>query len=174
MSKILHLEGYLLEPPGMYEAAVKAMDIAVKNDVLISIDMSDPALIERIFDRFKRVISRYAHIVFANEDEAKIFTGREEKDALSALSELCRFAVVKVGPRGSMIRFDGKVYDVPVYNAEVINTNGAGDIYAAGVLFGISRKYDPQLCGRLGSYAASRVVAQRGARISEKVTIDDL
>ena len=170
-SRILHLEGYLFEPEGLREACVKAMETAKKNNVLISIDLSDPALISRIYDTFKEVITDYANIIFLNEDEAKEFTGVHGEEALDQLYTMCDFAVVKLGANGSIIKYDGQAHNISVYETEVVNTNGAGDLFAAGALYGIARGFDPERCGMLGSYAASLVVSQVGARINESIDV---
>jgi len=173
-SKILHLEGFLFEPPGVKEAAFHAMDIAKKNNVTISVDLSDPALIERIHDTFDLILKDYVDIVFVNEEEAKAYTGKEEGDALNDLSKLCSFAVVKLGARGSLIKTDRNIYTIPSYPVDVVNTNGAGDMYASGVLSGISMGFTPEDCGKIGSYGSSLVVGSNGARISENINVKDV
>ncbi len=173
-SKILHLEGYLFEPPGLYEACMRAMRNAKENGTLISMDLSDPALIGRIHKRFHEVVEEYADIVFVNEDEAEAFTGKKEADALNHISKTCGFAVVKLGSRGSIIRHDNEIVEIPVYHADLVNTNGAGDMYAAGALYGICRGFSAEMCGKLGSYGASLVVSRGGARYSGTITPDDI
>jgi len=170
-SRILHIEGYMLELPVPQKACFRAMQIAKENNVLISIDLSDPALVGRLGDVLKNAVKDYADIVFANEDEAKAFTGAEEEDALHILSDMCSFAVVKLGAGGSLIKCGGSVYTIPVYETEVVNTNGAGDMYAAGVLYGISHGFDPEKSGKIGSYAASLVVSSTGARVTGNIDI---
>ncbi len=173
-SKIIHIEGYLFEPPGLREACMAALDMAKKNDVLVSIDLSDPGLIDRIRPVFDRVIRDYADIIFVNEDEARAFTGRERIDALEELARHCDFAVVKIGSEGSLIKTGGAVYLIPANKTDVANTNGAGDMYAAGVLYGLSRGYSPERCGRIGSYVSSKVVAQVGARFPGVISVDEV
>ena len=163
-SKIIHLEGYLFEPPQLREACFHALKIARKQNVLVSVDLSDPNLIKRIHAIFKQVLGEYADIVFVNEDEARSFTGKNEENALRELGSLCGFAAVKLGSRGSIIQKGDEIFRIPAYRTEVINTNGAGDMYAAGVLFGIARGMSTEECGILGSYASSLVVSQLGAR----------
>lgn len=170
-SKIIHLEGYLFEPPGLREACMRALEFAKKNEVLVSLDLSDPALIDRIRPVFNEVVRDYADIIFVNEDEARVFTGKERADALKELSGLCEFAVVKLGVDGSLIDTNGTVYRIPSYRTDVVNTNGAGDVYAAGVLYGIASGFRPDRAGKIGSYIASKVVSQVGARLPGKISI---
>ncbi len=173
-SRILHFEGYLFELEHIRKACFHAIEVAKKNNVLVSIDLSDPALIGRIHDTFIRVVKEDADIVFVNEDEARAFTGLEEEDALNDLGEPGKLAIVKLGPAGSIIKSDGLLYRIPVFPTELVNTNGAGDVYAAGVLYGLSRGFTPEKAARLGSYASSLVVAQVGARYTGVINYDDL
>ncbi len=173
-ARILHLEGYLLEPENLREAALKAMDIAKRNNVLVSLDLSDPALIERIYDTFRHVVSEYVDIVFVNELEARAFTGREHQEALHSLALESDYAVVKLGAQGSLIMHQEMFYEVPAFATDVINTNGAGDMYAAGILYGIARGYSPEKAGRIASYASSMVVARMGARIPGRIDYSSL
>ncbi|MFC1668852.1 adenosine kinase [Spirochaetota bacterium] len=173
-SRILHMEGYLFEMPSLYEACLHGMKIARDNGVLISIDLSDPALISRIHHTFKNVLNEYTDIVFVNEEEAKAFTGKTREDALTELHKMCPFAVVKLGDDGSLIKYDGMEYKIDAYKTEAVNTNGAGDMYAAGVLYGIANNLGPEKCGKLGSYASSLVVSQVGARLSSKINPLDI
>ena len=168
---ILHFEGFLFESPEILKACIKAMDIAKKNGLLISVDLSDSALIGRIKDVLKKIISEYADIVFANEDEAFAYTGLNEEKALDKIYEECDFAVVKLGEKGSLIKTNEKKYEIPPFEADLVNTNGAGDMYAAGVIYGITNQLDPFISGKIGSYAASLVVSSSSARLKEKIDI---
>ncbi len=168
-SRILHMEGYLFEPQGLRDACMRAISMARAHGVMVSVDLSDPGLIGRIKDTFSEVVSRHADIVFVNEDEARAYTGSDREQALAALARECRIAVVKIGAEGSLVAQDGKSFRIDARKTSVVNTNGAGDMYAAGLLYGISRGWDPERAGRLASYVSSLVVAQVGARLDEKV-----
>ncbi len=173
-SKILHIEGYLFEPPGLREACMRALEYAKRNNVLISVDLSDPGLIDRIFDTFMHVVKDYANIVFVNEEEARAFTSKHKEDALNDLYDHCDFAVVKLGNDGSLIKSGDKIYRIKPVHTHVVNTNGAGDMYAAGVLYAISHGYGPELAGRIGSYVASKVVSQVGARLPGRISLESI
>ena len=173
-SRIIHIEGYLFEPPGLREVCMHAIEIAKKHGVRVSIDLSDPGLILRIHGVFMDVVKRYADIVFVNEDEARSFTGKEREMALDHIHELCGFAVVKLGPGGSLIKSRGVSHNIPVYKTEVVNTNGAGDMYAGGLLFGLARGMTPEQSGKLGSYGSSLVISQVGARLKGKIDISKI
>lgn len=170
-SSILHLEGYLFEPVNLREICYRAMDTARKNNVLISVDLADPGLIGRIGDVFHDVLNNYADIVFMNEEEAFAFTGLRDKNALEKIPSRCGIAIVKLGDKGSIIRHSGGFIDIPAYKADVVNTNGAGDMYAAGVLYGITSGKGIEISGRIGSYSASVVVASVGARAEKGIDL---
>ncbi|PKL38099.1 MAG: hypothetical protein CVV44_13105 [Spirochaetae bacterium HGW-Spirochaetae-1] len=169
--KVLHLEGYLFELDNLNAACQKAMRLAKDNGLAVSIDLSDPSLIGRIYDRLFSAVKDYADIVFVNEDEARVFTGKAERDALDALYDLCPYAVVKLGAQGSLIKTGDRVYDVTAVKTKVVNTNGAGDMYAAGILYALTHGMQPLDAGKLASFASSRVVGQTGARLGEKLDI---
>jgi sugar/nucleoside kinase (ribokinase family) len=173
-SRILHLEGYLFEMPEIREAAIHAMDIAKKNNVKISIDLADPGLIGRIPDILRTVVNDYADIVFANEFEANAMTGKDGEEALNVIAASCETAIVKLGAIGSLIKHNNVIYRIPAYKADVINTNGAGDMYASGLLYGISRNIPMDKSGRIASYASSLVVAQTSTRLNKKIDIDEI
>lgn len=174
-SKILHIEGYLLEDPDLKAASIYAMEIAKANKVKISVDLADPSLIKRNLGEFKKLMKEFTDIIFVNEEEAISFSGTAEEQALKYLSEFCDIAVVKLGAKGSIIgKGANNVYKIPSYKTSVVNTNGAGDMYAAGFLYALARNYPLERAGRIASYVASLVVAQVGARLSEKPDINQI
>lgn len=170
-SSILHLEGYLFEPENLRDVCYRSMKKAKDNGVLISVDLADPGLVGRIKDVFADVAEKYADIIFVNEEEAAAFTGVRDKDALDKLSGYSSIAVVKLGSRGSMIKSGNTVVNIDAVKTKVVNTNGAGDMYAAGFLYGLTSGRSLELSGKIASYAASLVVASAGARIEGKIDL---
>ena len=164
-SKILHIEGYQLEDETTRETCVHAMEIAKDNNVKVSIDLADPALVGRIVESMKELVLKYVDIVFVNQFEARAFTGKDETQAVHEIYDMCEIAIVKLGERGSLIKADDTFYRVPAHEITVENTNGAGDAYAAGILFSIARGIDMERAGKIASYIASQVVASTGARV---------
>jgi len=168
-SKILHLEAYQLESPDLRKTVMHAIKVAKKNKTLVSIDLSDVGLIQRNKKLFKKIVKEHIDIVFANENEALEFSG--EKDSLQALhkiSETCNIVVVKLGEKGSLIKKAGKIFQVKPYKVKVENTNGAGDMYAAGILHGIANRLDLQEAGEIASHVSALVVASASARLDKK------
>ena len=154
-TKILHIEGYMLEHPDIKAACVEAMELAKAGGAMVSIDLADPSLIERNSEDFKALMKTHADILFVNEEEAFAFTGAKGEEALDRLSEYGDIAIVKLGKQGSIIKSGGSVYRIPAFVTDVVNTNGAGDMYAAGMLYGISHGFSMKRSGMIGSYMAS-------------------
>lgn len=167
-SQVLHIEAYQLEDPLICGAIFHAIAIAKDSGTKISLDLSDASLIERNKAMFKDVVVEHVDILFANEDEAKAFTGKNETEALDEFANLCEFAVVKIGERGSLIKHKNKVFQIKPKKVEVENTNGAGDMYAAGILHGIVSGLSPDVAGELASHASSVVVSSTNARANKK------
>jgi len=166
-SKILHIEGYQLEDPELKEASLHAMKIAKNNGVKISIDLADPALIRRNLNQLKEIVKNYADIIFVNEKEAEAFTGKKEEEALHEICDMCEIAIVKLGEKGSLIKANGRVYKIPIHKVNVVNTTGAGDAYAAGILYSIANNIDIKRAGMIAAYISAEVVANTGARLDK-------
>ena len=166
-SKILHMEGYMLEHESQKKALLKAMRIAKRNNIVVSIDLSDPSLIERNLEEFRRIVKKYVDILFLNEKEAEVFTGQNDpKRALLVASTYVNLAVVKTGPEGSMMKIRNKVLMFKSFpTKKVIDTTGAGDMFAAGILYGIAKNLSLEQAGKIASFAATKVIEQTGARI---------
>ncbi len=164
-SRILHIEGYQLEDKQLRQTSLHAMRFAKNHSIKISIDLGDPGIIDRNKADIKKIIEEYADIVFANEDEAKALVGLKPLGALNEIAKLTEVAIVKVGKSGSYIKQDSIIYKIPGYKADAVDTTGAGDMFAAGVLYGICCHYDLKICGHIGSYFAAKIVERIGARL---------
>ena len=167
-ARALHVEGYMLEG-AMKEATLYAMHIARENGVKVSIDLADPSLIGRNLDELKKIAIEYADVLYANEDEAAAFTGERGEKALEAMASMCDIAVVKLGEKGSLVRSGNITHRIEPFRVKAVNTNGAGDMYAAGMLYGLAHGLPLERAGKIASYASSRVVAQVGARLSTRL-----
>lgn len=166
-SAILHIEGYYLEDAKQKGAALHAMKIAKANGIKVSVDLADPALVGRIREALQELLPEYVDIIFANELEAEAFTGKSGEEALHDLATMCEVAVVKLGERGSLIKAEGTVHTIAKHPADMKNTNGAGDMYAAGILYGLTHGLSYEQAGDLASFAAACVVASEGARLDD-------
>ena len=162
-SKIFHTTGYLIDTAP--EAGYHALELAKKHSLKISFDMSDPFLIKAKKEELRKILENYADIVFLNEEEARLFTGKQPEEAIKEIQKLCRTVIIKLGAEGSLISHENKISRIPAFKVNAIDTTGAGDMYAAGFLFGITNGYSIEQSGKIASFAASKVVEVIGARI---------
>ncbi|KAG6382946.1 hypothetical protein SASPL_157315 [Salvia splendens] len=172
MSKtsILVVEGYLFEFPDTIRTIAMACEEARKCGALVAITASDVSCIERHYDDFWDIMANYADIIFANSDEARTlchFSSKESPiSATRYLSHFVPFVSVTDGPRGSYIGVKGESVYIPPNPCVAVDTCGAGDAYASGILYGLSLGVsDSRSIGTLASKVASVVVAQQGTRL---------
>ncbi|PTN04253.1 adenosine kinase [Mangrovibacterium marinum] len=161
----LHIEGYLVFNHELIEGILK---IAKKNGLIISLDMASFNVVEANLDFLKRLVNDYVDIVFANEEEAKAFTGKEPEEALLEIAEQCSVAVVKIGKEGSLIKAGGQQVRVAATTVNVVDTTGAGDVYASGFLYGLANGFSLANCGKLGGMLAAEVIQVVGAKIPDQ------
>jgi sugar/nucleoside kinase (ribokinase family) len=143
--------------------------MAKKVGLIVSLDLASYNVVEENLDFLKEIISEYVDIVFANEEEAFAFTGEQPEDALAQISAYCEIAVVKVGEKGSFIKSRNKKIVVKPRISNCIDSTGAGDLYAAGFLFGLANNYPLDICGKIGSLVSGNVVEVIGAKMSDEV-----
>lgn len=165
--KILYLEGYLFDPPEAQAAFRAAATMAHAAGRKVSLTLSDPFCVGRHRKAFLDLVEHHVDILFANEAEicALYEVGDDFDAALGRVRGHCEVAALTRSARGSVIVEGGRVHTVAAHPVEaVVDTTGAGDLYAAGVLYGLSQDLDLPTCGRLGSLAAAEVIAHVGAR----------
>jgi sugar/nucleoside kinase (ribokinase family) len=163
---IVHLEGYLLFNPTLIQSALSA---AKEAGAKISLDLASYTVVEASGEILDELVEAYVDILIANEDEAAAFTGHsDENKALRALAAKADVAVLNVGPRGSFIAQAGNTFAVkPMGQGGVRDTTGAGDLWAAGFLFGLVKGYPIEQCGRLGAACGYEVCQVIGAKIPD-------
>jgi len=166
-SRWFHLTGYLFTGGRMGDTAQAALEHGRRHGVKISLDVADAWVVNTLHDRIWSMIEEFADVVFTNEEESRALCGGTPEDAVSRLAECCEVAVVKLGARGSLIRTDGETVHVPAHPvARVVDTTGAGDAFAGGFLFGLSRGLSASRSGLLAARVASEVVGQTGAVVT--------
>ena len=162
---IMYIEGYAIYNRPLIE---KACIIAKEANMKVAIDLASYNVVESSLVDFKEIIAAYADILFANEDEAKAYTGLEPVEALEAISKECEIAVIKVGSEGSWIRRGSEIIKIGTPEVNLKDTTGAGDLYAAGFLYGYSHDRNLEICGQYGSLVAGKVIEILGARMDDK------
>ena len=163
---IFHIEGYLVQNHDLIRTAVR---LAKQEGLKVSVDLASYNVVEENLDFLLEIVHQYVDIVFANEEEARAFTGKEPEEALKDISEHCEIAIVKVGKDGSFIKSGDKTLQIQPRKANCIDTTGAGDLYAAGFLFGLANNYSLEICGKIGSLISGNVVEVLGAKMSDEV-----
>jgi len=163
---IFHIEGYLVQNHELIRTAVK---MAKEAGLQVSVDLASYNVVEANIDFLNEMIRDYVDIVFANEEEARAFTGKEPEEALIHISEHCEIAVVKIGKEGSYVKSGDKSVKIMPRLAECIDTTGAGDLYAAGFLYGLANDYSHEICGEIGSLVSAKVVEVIGAKMTNEV-----
>ncbi len=159
---ILYVEGYLVANPTMLD---KALATAKEAGLKIAIDMASYNVVEESRDYFMRLIDTYVDYVFANEKEAFALTGMEPLKALNFIASRCEIAVVKVGAKGAYVKRGNEMVTVPPMEANVIDTNGAGDMWAAGFMAGLVKGESLSKCGLMGAIVASNVIEVLGTKM---------
>lgn len=165
-SRITYLEGYLYDRPAAKEAFAKACRITHETGGEVALSLSDPFCVDRHREDFRRLVSGHVDILFANEEEILSLYAVDELDvALDRVRNDCTLAAVTLAERGCVlvsgrerIALDAEPVD------EVVDTTGAGDLFAAGFLFGHTRRMGLETAGRIGGIAASEIISHIGAR----------
>lgn len=165
-SQVVYMEGYLWDPPRAKEAFRKAAGIAHAAGRKVSLSLSDSFCVNRHHAEFLDLVENHVDILFANEHEIGALYGTDTfEDALAAVKKLGKVAALTRSEKGAVIVSGGETVEVkaePV--ARVVDTTGAGDLYASGFLYGFTRGLAPAVCGRLGAIAAAEVISHVGAR----------
>ena len=160
----LYIEGYMVQD---HDMILRAIQLAKEAGLQICLDLASYNIVEGDKEFFTLLVNKYVDIIFANEEEAKAFTGCEPEEALEILGNHCSIAVVKVGSRGSFIRKGTQVYQVGVIKVEqVVDTTGAGDYFAAGFLYGLTCGYSLDKCGEIGALLSGNVIQVIGTTLS--------
>lgn len=163
---ILYLEGYLFDPPEAQRAFRVAAEIAHAAGRKVALTLSDPFCVGRHRAAFLDLVEHHVDILFANEAEIRsLYTAPDFDAALQRVRRHCAVAALTRSERGSVVVAGDEVHVIDAHPVKaVVDTTGAGDLYAAGFLVGLSRGLDLATCGRLGSLAAGEVISHVGAR----------
>jgi sugar/nucleoside kinase (ribokinase family) len=164
--RILYLEGYLFDRPEAKAAFRQAADIAAQAGRQVALTLSDPFCVDRHRPEFLELIKKSVDILFANEAEIMSLYETPLFDVAARLAQNdTRLAALTRSEKGSVILSDGRSIAIPAAPvARVVDSTGAGDLYAAGFLFGVAQGKGLETAGRLGSLAAAEVISHIGAR----------
>ncbi|MFI3281176.1 MAG: adenosine kinase [Rikenellaceae bacterium] len=162
----LYIEGYLVQDHALIENVIKsAKEVGLK----VAIDLASFNVVEENLEFLRLIVKTYVDIVFANEDEARVFSGEEEPlNALQYFSQMCELSIVKIGTKGALIKKGTEVVHVGIMAAaKRVDTTGAGDFYAAGFLSGLCEGLSLRQCGTIGAITAGKVIEVVGTTFGD-------
>jgi sugar/nucleoside kinase (ribokinase family) len=174
-AEYLYVEGYLFPGDSTRAAALRAIDIAKKHGVKVALTISDPFVIQLQRDLFWELIRGPVDLLFANLEEARALTGEHDPiDAARQIHQHATNVALTLGADGSLLMHGDQVYPIEGVRAQAVDTTGAGDMYAAGILYGLTHGMSWKQAGQLASHAAARIVSQMGARLDRKFTPEEI
>ena len=158
-----YVEGYLIANRPLFK---KAIETAKKNGCKVVLDLASFNVVEANREFLNELLPQI-DILFANEEEAKALTQMSAEDSLHYIADKVEIAIVKVGKKGSLIKRGEEIVTIGCNKVDVVDTTGAGDMYAAGFLYGLINNYDLERCGIIGNHLAESIIQVIGAKMDE-------
>ena len=165
-SKFLYLEGYLWDSDLAKNAFLEAAKIAKESDTKIILTLSDSFCVDRHRESFLELIDNYVDIVFCNEYEVlSLFKKNDFRSCKESISSICKLVIITLGSKGSLVINKDRFVEIkPRLLGKVIDTTGAGDLYAGGFIHGLINNYSLRKCGEIASICAGQIITQLGSR----------
>ena len=165
LSEWLYLEGYRFDGPDSEKAFAKAIKAAKETHCKVALTLSDPFCVERHMGAFKRLTHNDVDLLFCNEAELKLLYGTVDlNDAVRRSARDVEMLVCTLAEKGAIISHKGNVISVRTRETTVLDTTGAGDLFAAGFFYGLLKQKKIEICGKMGNLAASEIISHLGAR----------
>ncbi|WP_413743636.1 adenosine kinase [Synechococcus sp. MIT S9451] len=173
-AKVLYLEGYLWDSPAAKRAFIAAAETCRKGGGQVALSLSDGFCVDRHRDSFLELVNGHVDVLFANEDEITSLYGTDDFEAaLAQVKGCCQVAALTRSEQGSVVLSGDQRWDIPAYSlGTLVDTTGAGDLYAGGFLHGYTQDLPLETCGNIGSICAGQVVTQLGPR--SQVSLSEL
>ena len=169
-SRFLYIEGYLWDTEDQQEAVVRAIRLAKQHGTQVALSLSDPFCAQRHREAFHRLIREDVDLLFCNQEEAFSLLNTEiSQEALEYLANHVQTVALTLGARGALICQQSEMFYVDPRNVKVIDTTGAGDAFAAGFLYALSRDKSAFECGILATAMAAEIIQQMGPRLTGDV-----
>jgi sugar/nucleoside kinase (ribokinase family) len=165
-AEVFHFSGYQWDTDSQKEAIYGAIKTAKSSGALISFDVADPFVVKHHREDFIKLIEEDADIVFANREEAKCLYHSSPEEAAGRIAQTGSTAVIKLGADGAMVQRGDHSFLVDPIETEVIDTTAAGDMFAAGFLYGLIKNQPLEKSGYFAALLASDVISRLGARVS--------
>jgi len=170
-SKIVYFEGYLFDMEESKKTITKICEISKANNILTCLSLSDSFCIERHRKDFLKLIENHIDIIFANENEIEALFNMNFKECIFALKNRVKEGAITLGSKGSIVfNKEIEIEINPISEKKVVDTTGAGDLYASGYLFGLSKNFSLFERGKLGALSASEIISYNGARPNIKLS----
>tara|TARA_Y100001970_G_C14244605_1_gene867206 strand:+ start:1128 stop:2144 length:1017 start_codon:yes stop_codon:yes gene_type:complete len=172
MAKILYLEGYLWDHKEAKLAFIKACNIAKRSNTKIALSLSDKFCVERHKESLLKLINERIDVLFGNEDEYKILLNTEDiNPKINWLRKLCNIAIITMGEKGSIIITNKDLINIEAYKmGDLVDTTGAGDAYAGGFISGLVNGKELEICGKIGSICAGKIVTEIGSKFNINIS----
>lgn len=161
---IFYIEGYLVQSHALIERAIQ---LAKEAGMKVALDLASYNIVEESIEFLSSILPKYVDILFSNEEEARVMTGLEAEEAISKLAEQVELVIVKTGASGSWVQHGQIKINVPAHEITCLDSTGAGDLYAAGFLYGLIMDKDLKVCGMLGTLLAEEVIQVIGPKIPD-------
>lgn len=172
-SKYIYVTGYLWDTDTQKEAVTFAMEQAKQRGVKVALSLSDPFCVNRHKDDFRRLIRDHVDVLFGNDEEVLALTDTPTvEEGLRALVGHCDVVAVTENKKGSTVQVGDERHPISAVSITAVDTTGAGDTYAAGILHGLAAGWSAPECGRLASRLAAKVVAKMGPRLDDEDLAD--
>lgn len=165
-AQVLYLEGYLWDSDEAKQAFLAAAEVARSHGGQVALSLSDAFCVDRHRRSFQELVDGHVDLLFANEMEiTSLYEANSFEEAVEQVRGRCRVAALTRSEAGSLVLSGEESIPIaPVWLGELVDTTGAGDLYAAGFLYGYTRGESLERCGQLGSLCAGQVVTQLGPR----------
>lgn len=164
----LYIEGYLVTSDMSRAAVLKARQVAKEHGVKTAMTFSDPAMVRFFRAGIDEMIGDGVDILFCNQEEASVFTGKDSlEEVIAAIQPFAKKVVITLGSKGALVIDENGRTEIASHPVKAIDTNGAGDMFAGAFLYGITQGMDNAKAGKLASLAASKIVTVFGARLSK-------
>jgi sugar/nucleoside kinase (ribokinase family) len=160
--KLVHFDAYSMRNGKLVE---NAMEMAKQAQAKVSIDLSSFEIVQQFHQPLSQLLCKYVDIVFANQDEIKTLTGLDPYEGCLKLQGMCPVAVVLMGDKGCLVGHEGGIFASPVFPAHVVDTTGAGDLFASGFLFGCLQGFSLERCASMGNRLGSAIVEVQGPEL---------
>ena len=169
-SQYLYLEGYLVTSDQGFAACIRAQEVAQHHHASVALTLSDPHLVHAFRPRLERLIGRGVDLLFCNEEEARAYSGCTDRPSASrSLARLVPALCITCGPEGALVCQGRQTASIPGVRAQALDTTGAGDMFAGGVLYGLTHGHGLAESAWLGNCAAAEVVARFGPRLGRSL-----